>query len=81
MQISCQYQNYFDLMADQTLRNLVSEASDLDNILVSSREKDQIITVRLDAYALYGKASLDLFGIKVTDSISVGGLSETVGRL
>lgn len=58
MQISCQYPNYFDLMADQTLRNLVSEASDLDNILVSSREKDQIITVRLDAYALYGKASL-----------------------
>lgn len=56
--ISCQYPNYFDLMADQTLRNLVSEASDLDNILVSSREKDQIITVRLDAYALYGKASL-----------------------
>ena len=45
-------------MADQALRNLVSEASSLDNILVSSREKDHIITVRLDAYALYGKASL-----------------------
>lgn len=56
--ISCQYPNYFDLMADQALRNLVSEASSLDNILVSSREKDHIITVRLDAYALYGKASL-----------------------
>lgn len=56
--ISCQYPNYFDRMADQVLRNQISEASALDDVLVSSREKDYIITVRMDAYALYGKASL-----------------------
>ena len=50
--------NDFDIRADQSLRNLVSEASAQDNTLVSSREKDHIITVRLDAYTIYGKASL-----------------------
>lgn len=56
--IACQYLNDFDIRADQSLRNLVSEASAQDNTLVSSREKDHIITVRLDAYTIYGKASL-----------------------
>lgn len=53
-----QLENEFDIFAPQTLRNEVAEASNKDKSVVTSTEKDKIITKRIDAYGKYLKKSL-----------------------
>lgn len=53
-----QLPNAFDEMANSGLKAAVAGASSLDAKLATSTEKDSIISVRLNAYNTYGKATL-----------------------
>ncbi|MCI8333617.1 MAG: hypothetical protein HFH25_03415 [Lachnospiraceae bacterium] len=50
--------NVFDTFASQSLQDDIAKASRKDESLVTSTEKDEVITTRLDAYDLYRKNSL-----------------------